>query len=123
VTFDIHWVHRDLQWIPLALATLKPETSPRLSKIYLSFSGPAYYYHSRGGGTALEDSGNKIAHELTRIEEEYGEAADLIVTLDAAFTHLDAVDVRICSVMADGLTESPSLNYSLQVLRRWEPSD
>lgn len=123
VSFDIHWVHRDLQWIPLSLATLKPETSPRLSKIYLSFSGPAYYYHSRGMGTALEESANKIAHELTRIEDEYGGAADLIVALDAAFTQLDAVDVRFCFGMADDPTESSSFNYSLQVLRRWEPSD
>ena len=100
INFGVHWVHGGLHWIVVALSTLKPTTSPRLSKISLSFGGPSLliflYYIT--GTMNLRDLGNDlqfVAEEFARIEREYQGAVRLTVHRTSEFAQLDRLNVSI----------------------------
>ena len=68
----------------MALSTLKPATSPRLSGIRLNFRSPA----NRPVETAVTNMGNdlrRIADEIARIEHEFGGAVNITVVPDSQF--------------------------------------
>ena len=52
----VSWMGGGLLWIPGALSTLKPATSPRLSTIQLSFARPFHSY-ARSAQLAIEAAG------------------------------------------------------------------
>ena len=75
-----------LLWIPKALPTLKPVTSPRLSAIKLSFarSRTSFLYTEM----VVTNAGNdlrRIADEVARIEREFEGAVELNVYRDQWF--------------------------------------
>jgi len=96
VGFEVGWVGGDLLWIPTALSTLGPATSPRLSAILLRFASS--YSTNRSIGTLLNDAGSdlrRVAGEFARIKREFKGAVNLTVFLDPAFKAvLDTLRVR-----------------------------
>jgi len=75
-----------LPWIPSALSTLKPATSPRLSTIRLKFAGPPIT--SLPVERLIKDMGDdlrRIADEADRIEREFGGMVEFIVVRDSVF--------------------------------------
>ena len=85
-----------LLWIPTALSTLKPSTSPRLSTIQLDFAHPPIT--GRSVQNVIEAAGSdlrKAADEVARIEREFGGAVSVNVFRDQGFTAvLDTLNVR-----------------------------
>ena len=86
------WVGGGLLWIPLALSTLKPATSPRLSDLKLNFT------HAAANRTVIKNAGNdlrRIADEVTRIEREFEGVVNVVVLRDPWFeAALDTLNVR-----------------------------
>lgn len=84
--FVVGWMGGSLLWIPKALSTIKPGTSPRLSVIKLSFVRPPF---ADGSINALiEDAGDdirRVVDEIARIERELGGAVSLTVSWDRSF--------------------------------------
>jgi len=73
-----------LLWIPKALSTIKPATSPRLSFIRLSFVRPPFANGSIDD--LVKDAGDDlrwVVDEVTRIEREG--VVCLTVDLDSSF--------------------------------------
>jgi len=71
-------------WIHLALSTLRPATSPRLSAIRLKFTNESSIV-SQSAETLIEDMGNdpqRIAGEVARIEREFKKMVTLTVLRD-----------------------------------------
>ena len=97
VTLKLTWMYGGLRWIPMALSTIKPATSPRLSAIRVDLI--------RSHSTILpaenligdtRDDLRWIADEAARIECEFEGAVNLTVSRDSAFkVALDALDVRV----------------------------
>ena len=117
VHFGLCWIYGDLRWISIALSTLKPTTSPRLSSISLYFSSTSSprSLHHVSGTTKLEILGNdlrRVADELSRIEREYEGVVDLIVSRDAGFKRVDTRNVRFHFCGAGGLVESFSFGFT-----------
>ena len=86
-----------MPWIPIALSTLRPTTSPHLSVIVLSLSA-----YTNGPGetmaTAMRSDLLRIANEVARIEREFEGAVKFTVTPDARFlVALDTLNVRFSS--------------------------
>ena len=86
VRFGVRWMDGGLLWIPKALPTLKPVTSPRLSAIKLSFarSRTSFLYTEM----VVTNAGNdlrRIADEVARIEREFEGAVELNVYRDQWF--------------------------------------
>jgi len=80
------WMGGSLLWIPKALSTIKPATSPRLSLIKLSFVRPPFA--NRSIEDLIKDAGDDIrwvVDEIARIEREFGAAVDLTVDWDRSF--------------------------------------
>jgi len=78
----------------MALSTIKPATSPRLSTVKLdicSLTGEPIE-------TVIAEAGNdlrRIADEIARIEREFEGAVNFIVALDSRFkAALDSLNVR-----------------------------
>ena len=70
----------------MALSTLRPATSPRLSTIRLDFSRPSTA--TRSVESAIEITGNnlrQVADEIARIEREFEGAVNLTVFRDPVF--------------------------------------
>ena len=92
--FRADWSGGDLPWIPVALSTLRPTTSPRLSTVRLSFYSPM----RRSLETMITNMGNdlrRIADEIVRIEREFEGAVKFTVTPDSRFQAvLNTLDVR-----------------------------
>jgi len=88
-----------LPWIPSALSTLKPATSPRLSTIRLDFAGPPIA--SLPVESLIEGMGDdlrRIADEADRIEREFEGTVEFTVVRDSVFgAALDALKVSIRS--------------------------
>ena len=129
VTFDAHRVHGPIHFIPVALSTLKPSTSPHLSHIYFGLSGPRYsnFYYFIKGTSNLENMGSdlrRIAEEFSRIEREYEGAVDLSVVRSTGYEPLDKLtNVRFFFSFAwrrDTRPVAILLAHPLQVLRHWE---
>jgi len=80
VKFNINWAAGDLLWIPAALSTIKPATSPRLSIIQLKLGGRSLRYIPEDPRERLVGDLQLIEKELTRIGREFMGVLDLIVT-------------------------------------------
>ena len=80
----------------MALSTLRPATSPRLSDIRLDFSSSS----DRPVETMITGIGNdlrQIAGEVARIELEFEGAVSFAVIRDSGFgAVLDSLNVRLC---------------------------
>ncbi|KAF9645582.1 hypothetical protein BDM02DRAFT_3119985 [Thelephora ganbajun] len=86
VNFGVCWIGGGLRWIPMALLTLKPATSPRLSAVRLNFISPLS--DIRSAETSAGELGNDLqrtADEVTRIRREFGGAVNVIVLRDPWF--------------------------------------
>ena len=98
MTLGLYWAKGPLQYIRVALPTLKPTTSPHLSHVHLHFTGPTYLIYYLDSGTSdLENLGNdlsRIADELSRIEREYEGAVGVSVFRSMEFGKLDKLNVR-----------------------------
>ena len=100
VHFDcrISWRGGGLPWVPVALSTLRPAPSPRLSAIRLVLVRSPII---RSIKTLIEDTGHdlrRVADELTRIEREFEGAVSLTVVTDSGFgVVLDTLEVRFRS--------------------------
>ena len=92
VRFDVGWKSGRLLWIPTALATLRPSTSPRLSEIQLSLDYPP------AAETVIEATGHdlrQVADEVSRIESEFKGQVEVFVYRSPAFDAVSAIlDVR-----------------------------
>ena len=81
-------------WIPMALSTLRPATSPRLSAIRLDL----FCESDRPIDTVITDMGNdlrRIAGEVARIEREFEGAVNFAVPRGKGIgTALDRLNVR-----------------------------
>lgn len=81
----IDWKARNLPWIPAALSTIRPTTSPRLSSLRLIFNGTP---HGRSVQSLIDGMGNdlrQIAEEVARIEREFEGVVNLTVVRAAYF--------------------------------------
>ena len=82
--FGVSWrAGGDLLWIPAALSTLKPATSPYLSAIQLDFACP--YTAKRSVETVIKRTGNSLLRatdEVSRIEREFKGAVNVTVVRD-----------------------------------------
>ena len=96
VEFGVCWAHGGLPWIPIALSTLRPTTSPRLSAIRLDFTHS--FPSTRYVDDSIEATGDdlrRVADEVTRIEREFGGAVNPAVLLGPSFkAALDMLNVR-----------------------------
>ena len=96
LAIGVGWIGGDLLWIPTALSTLTPATSPRLTIIQLNFTRPSII--NRSVGVAVRHIGNnlrRIADEVFRIEQEFGGVVNVTVLRDPGFgTVLDTLNVR-----------------------------
>jgi len=94
--FEVGWKEGGIFWIPMALLTLRPATSPRLSVIRLDFAAP--HIVNPPIGALVEDMGNdlrRIAEEVARIEHEFEGAVNFTLALDSKFeVVLDTLNVR-----------------------------
>ena len=96
VDIGVGWKGGSLVWIPTALSTLKPATSPHLSTIKLNFfRSPNVRWIT---GDLVKDAGNDlrwVADEVSRIEREFEGVVDFTVLRDLRFkAALDALNVR-----------------------------
>jgi len=81
VDFGVGWLGGDILWIPTALSTLKPATSPRISAIRFDFDSDSSTSRSTEA-SLLIDAGSGlrwVANEFTRIEREFEGAVNLTV--------------------------------------------
>jgi len=86
VSLRLRWIHGGPRWVPAALSTVNPITSPRLSVLLLDLVGPP------SGTRILESSIEGLAtdlrrtrDEVTRIRSVFEEGIDLTVSLDQWF--------------------------------------
>ena len=86
VELGVGWMNGSLHWIPRALSTIKPATSPCLSVVQLTFIRQATANRSVRG--LVEDAGGDlrwVTDEITRITSEFEGAVDLTVLWDPSF--------------------------------------
>ena len=85
----IGWREGGLPWVPWALSTLRPATSPRLSAIRVSLGCLAAYHNfAKPLETLVNDTTDdlrRIADEVTRIKHEFGGAVKFTVFRDTKF--------------------------------------
>ena len=110
----VGWKGRGLPWIPMALSTLRPATSPLLSAIQLHFACPIV---DRGVKSLIKDTSNdlrRVATEVARIEREFGGVVKFTVSRDSLFEAvLCALNVRSRFVVLMKLVASIHLHSSL----------
>lgn len=98
-TFAVGWKEVGLPWIPAALSTLRPATSPRLSAVQLTFTHSPQI--NRFVEAAIETMGNDLrrtANEVTRIQRKFGGGVNLTVVRDTGFKAVfDKLSVRFHS--------------------------
>ena len=76
---------RVIPWIPMALSTLNPTTSPHISSLRLNFIGPPTRLRP---GFSIEDMGDalrQIADQVARIEQEFEGVVNCTVIRDPRF--------------------------------------
>ena len=81
----VNQMRKGLPWIPMALSTLSPTTSPHLSSVRLAFIGSPSYLREE---FPIEDMGNdlqRIADQVTRIKREFDGAVNSTVIRDPKF--------------------------------------
>ena len=83
--FRAGWMGKGLPWIPLALSTLRPATSPRLSAIRLDFTGLVIVNGSTDAWIAnTYDDLARIADEVAQLEREF-EGANMTLVQGPVF--------------------------------------
>ena len=91
--FAVRWAAGGVPWIPAALSTIKPATSPRILEIRLQFVPD-----TDNVGAAIDDMGNdlrRVADQVSRIKREFKGTVKLIVDLYPAFKALkNTINVR-----------------------------
>jgi len=96
VNFGVIWVDGALRWIPMALSTLGPATSPHLSVIRLDFARS--HIVTRAVETLIHETSHdlqRVASEVARIEREFKGAVEVTVRRDPVFEEaLDTLNVR-----------------------------
>ena len=121
----VSWRGGGLPWIPMALSTLKPATSPHLSTIRFDFScSPGV---TRPVEASIREVGSdlqRIAEEVARIEREFEGTVNLTAFLDSVFKEvLDTLDVRFRFLM----WTRPSIHLRSSLVdpsarsSRWDP--
>ena len=119
VHFGVGWMAGGVLWIPMALSTLRPVTSPRLSSIQLDFSRPLTA--NRSIQAAIGDAGDhfrRVADEVARIQREFKGAVGLSVARDSGFKVVfDTLNVRFHFRRADDTSCWFFLIHSLQILQ------
>ena len=94
-----------LPWLPTALSTIKPATSPLLSVVGLHFS---FQFTAASVRPLIQDGGNHLrwaADEVTRIEREFEGAMSFTVSRNSLFDAvLDKLNVRIRPCVAGNVT-------------------
>jgi len=94
--FTVGWMKRGLFWIPLALSTLGPATSPYLSAIRLNFASSLIF--NPDVESLIKDEGSdllRVADEVSRIKSEFNGVVRLTVVSDPMFRAvLDTLNVR-----------------------------
>jgi len=120
VDFEVHWVSGTLLWIPIALSTLGPSATPRLSVIRLELArSPAF---DRPTETLIKFLGNdlrRLADEVARIELGFKGGVKLTVIRGPGFEEAsNALDVsfRFCG---SRFVISPVLIHSPQILQQY----
>ena len=96
MVFDHNLACGPLHYIPVALSTLKPSTSPHLFDVQLRLTGPTHPHYTSENWN-LENMGDgvpRIAEESSRIEREYEGVVELRVFLGAGFERYDTLNVR-----------------------------
>ena len=84
-----------LLWIPAALSTLRPATSPHLSAIKLRFTRVRSV--NRPTKTLIKNMGEDlqwVVDEFARIKHEFERAVSFTVIRDSGFEELDTLKVR-----------------------------
>jgi len=104
-TFRAGRIGGGLLWMPMALSTLRPTTSPRISTIRLYFARSLIVNRSVLScieGTA--DDLRRVADEVARIEREFEGAVSLTTARDSVFkVVLDTLNVRLCFCGVDDI--------------------
>ena len=95
VEFGVGWMRGGLLWIPLALSTLRPATSPHLSTVKLHFSrSPVASVGALAENTPRYDL-LLVAGETARIGREFEGTVNLTVLRDPVFQAVfNALNVR-----------------------------
>jgi len=99
VDIAVCWAGGRLFWIPAALSTLSPTTSPHLSAIKLRFTRVSSV--KRPTKTLIKNMGDDlrwVTNEFSRIGREFEGAVSFTVVRDSRFEELDTgkVSFRIC---------------------------
>lgn len=81
----VRWGVGCLQWIPTALSTLKPTTSPHLSVIRIKLIGKTRRHLPRASLEQLDNDLKLIKHEIARIRREYVTQVDMTVDQHTRF--------------------------------------
>ena len=88
--FRVGWREGGVPWIPSALSTLKPTTSPHLSAILLDFAAESSIIN-QSADTLIENMGNdirRIADEVARIDREFKGTVALSIISDSVFSEV-----------------------------------
>ena len=85
VHFRVSWIAGDLRWIPTALSTLRPATSPRLSAVKLEFRSSTTNPPVESSVEAVGRGLRRVANEVSRIEREFQEIVNVTVFRDEVF--------------------------------------
>jgi hypothetical protein len=85
VTIGLRWVSGGLLWIPAALSTINPTTSPRLSAIKLNFSGRPPWFTPVQLRERLENELRFVDEHVGRIEREFMGAVNVAVIRHPGF--------------------------------------
>ena len=72
-------------WIPMALSTLSPTTSPHLSSLQLTFIGSPSHIPSEYSIEGMGSHIQRIADQVTRIKREFNGAVNSTVIRDPRF--------------------------------------
>ena len=114
-----------LVWIPAALSTLKPATSPRLSTIKLRFTRVRSV--NRPTKTLIKNMGDDlqwVIDEFARMEREFEGGVSFTVVRDSGFEELDTrkVRFRFCGVDDIPLSHLRPFPAGLSALRwlKWD---
>lgn len=83
--FTSRWISGGLYWVPVALSTIKPTTSSRLSVVQVIICNQFPWQVDIPSQERLDDDVQLISGEVSRIEQEFRGAMDLTVELPPGF--------------------------------------
>ena len=95
-----------LPWVPAALSTLRPTTSPRLLAIKLRLACSYLVFATQVVEAVITDAGDdlqRVADEVARVEREFGGVVKLGVHQSSVFKEVtDTLNVRFYFCRVDG---------------------